>query len=1443
MVGYHLYSLLRTFIKVREQKGFRYIMQHVLDTGKRVFSAAIAAATIAFSIGAAALVSPLTAQAAVDAGELIKGTSLTTVYYDGYDSLRYAFPNEKTYFSWYADFDDVSTISDTELAGITLGGNILVRPGTHFVKVTSDDKVYAVGRDGMLHWIESESVAMDLAGSNWADNVIDIPDVFFDDYTVGTSLMSATAFEGAVYEMGGVTYVSWDGEMREITAAGMTANNIWDKFVLDGSNIDDSSLTMGADITGEVLALVDAAQTEDGETATTGDLNISEASSMPAGASVTGGANAVEVFSFDVAAGSEDATLDSVLLSMIGAGSTSNISAVYLYEGNTRLTESRTVNASTRQATFSNLGLEVGAGDERTLTVRVTLSTSQTAADTFGFEISADSDVTGSGDVDGSFPVSGNIFTLTGSDSGTVEIDKTGTIADPTIGAVDAEIGMFKITASGSEGASIEMMTLNIDDAGDHNGFKLWDGSMLLATGEDIGKDLVAFDLSDEPFEIEEGGNNIFTVTANIGGKDGELIKVAFENAVDVVAIGADFGFGMTVDIATNGSYDETGSACAASSDDCSFSTIVGGELTIAFNGPSSGDVQIDSQDQELFAFSITAAQEVTIKDLDILIGADDDNDGDPTDGVETTTDDDDGLINSGNEGNVKDIKIINSDTGATLWSPLELDVVDDDASDETSLIGAAEDALQIIDFQDDLVMDAGETLNLMVTADIDNTLTSGETLFVALDISGLSVEDANGDALATADIVPGSDLTGYNQTARASTLTFSIASTPGDVTTIDGSDNVTVLGINAAVNDASDVTITDFTLSAYGDDDGSGTSTIGGSTASDINDYVESCSLYDGVTLLDGPEGPASNGQTIRFADINWTIEAGDIGLMTVKCSFANTSTSGSAYFSFDIADEDTDVVAEDDDGDTLAAASVLGDAPNGGTTIASANLVTLADSGSLAVTVGSGTPSADFVLTSSSSNPVSTFRFTATNEAFTVETLTFSEEKAEDDLATADSTAYANNISLVTIEYPKADGTTGTKSVAMSGNEAKFSSLDMYIAVGEPGDVDVSVSVPLTDRDAGGSATANEMIRMAFFSDSTNDDNFKAVGVGSGVTLDDDDQAATGLGITSADGVATHVVKETKPTITLSSLSPSGSAVVGRSEVLRFNVAASSNEDVVLSRMTFKFNGTDNGVGTDATSASWNECDTDNPATVMDPSDYDFYNLTDDGTSTTLDASSSDTHNTTIAHMSAGTNNPWTFLLTTGGVCTSTDSTQDVGFVALRLPTTEIIPAGETKTFALYFDSTGASASTDDSVRFDLPTDPIVGTFIEVDGGSAEVTTGFAATDTTLEVDASSAYSIGDVLVLDADGTGGDGVDADDERLLVTALTDADTITVVRGYLGTNRVAAADPTATDDIFRLPSGLFWKDDGVTGHTGSADDFWGAYLVDNLTVSGGTLVF
>ncbi len=118
------------------------------------------------------------------AGTLIKG-SLPAVYYVGNDGKRYVFPNDKVYFSWYQDFSQVVTVTDSELASYVIGGNVTYRPGVRLVKIQSDPKVYAVSRGGVLRWITTEALAARLYGADWNKMIDDVPDSFFVNYTTG----------------------------------------------------------------------------------------------------------------------------------------------------------------------------------------------------------------------------------------------------------------------------------------------------------------------------------------------------------------------------------------------------------------------------------------------------------------------------------------------------------------------------------------------------------------------------------------------------------------------------------------------------------------------------------------------------------------------------------------------------------------------------------------------------------------------------------------------------------------------------------------------------------------------------------------------------------------------------------------------------------------------------------------------------------------------------------------------------------------------------------------------------------------------------------------------------------------------------------------------------------------------------------------------------------
>jgi len=147
-------------------------------------------------LAALLLASPGPASAAPPPDTLIKASS-AAVYYYAADGKRYVFPNQKTYSSWFSGFSGVITVSDDELAAIPLGGNVTYRPGIRMIKITSDPKVYAVARGGVLRWIASETAAVALYGADWNQYIDDISDAFFVNYAVGPPISAAADFSPA----------------------------------------------------------------------------------------------------------------------------------------------------------------------------------------------------------------------------------------------------------------------------------------------------------------------------------------------------------------------------------------------------------------------------------------------------------------------------------------------------------------------------------------------------------------------------------------------------------------------------------------------------------------------------------------------------------------------------------------------------------------------------------------------------------------------------------------------------------------------------------------------------------------------------------------------------------------------------------------------------------------------------------------------------------------------------------------------------------------------------------------------------------------------------------------------------------------------------------------------------------------------------------------------
>lgn len=137
----------------------------------------------------------------VSEGMYVRSSYFDTVYYieeDGSgDLIRRPFMDAQTYMTYEDDWSPVETVTDATLPTMSLGGPMLPNPGIVLVKIQSDAKVYAIGEDGELRWVSSETVAIALFGSNWADYVIDIPATLFPRFDMGDDIDSAVDYDAS----------------------------------------------------------------------------------------------------------------------------------------------------------------------------------------------------------------------------------------------------------------------------------------------------------------------------------------------------------------------------------------------------------------------------------------------------------------------------------------------------------------------------------------------------------------------------------------------------------------------------------------------------------------------------------------------------------------------------------------------------------------------------------------------------------------------------------------------------------------------------------------------------------------------------------------------------------------------------------------------------------------------------------------------------------------------------------------------------------------------------------------------------------------------------------------------------------------------------------------------------------------------------------------------
>ena len=1064
-------------------------------------------------------------------GDLVKAADSSAVYYIQGANKR-VFPHANVYHSWGYDasYATVKTVSSSELAAYADANAMPFRDGALFrgTAASLGDKdataVFYV-ENAVLRPVLSEQVYQGLFSDTSWSKVTWVPDDLLTkfNYDMGENLTtSATHPDGVVFKYSGTVqkYVVEGGLKRAISDAAFTANRYREADVLTLEA--DETYADGTSVTGVESGLLTPGWL--GVTAEAGALTVSMVSVT--GATLPGGASNVSVFSVRLTAGSTAADVTGLTFKRTGIGAYDDWDALYLYEGNTRITASaRTLNSDSHEVEFPTLSISVAANSSKTLTLKGDFKSSPTAGGLHAFQLKA---VETSATVAG-LPLTGSTFTGGATDVSTVEVAAGAIPSNPSVGATNAEVATLKLTA-GTQDVEFNQVVLTMTGSlsrGDISNIKLYHEGTLLASASGVqSNDTVTLTL-DSPYTITEGQNRTFSIKADLGGRVDDTLTTKVEEAGHVFATDKQYGYGAAI---SDGAAPYTAVTLKSAL------TLQGGTVTLTDNGPVTGSISKNAGDVQLLKFAMTADRALEIRKLEVRLCIDSGTDVE----LGSTT--------------ISDLRIKDTDTGSTVmsksitsptnWGATGTPNLSEDCSDPTDYV-----------LTDIFNLSAGVTRNLAVTVDLGTSSTLNDhklRAYINVDSSDVQYsatqvymkDVVTGDYLLQSDVVPAT-LTGDDQTMEVSSLTAVVSSTPvTGLTVVKGATEVEGVGVNLTAGDASAINVKQLQVRVYVDD----TSKVFLTANEDTSPKGEiiKVSLWDDNTKL-GEKSLTNTTATpdyglTTFDGLDIDITAGATKKLVVK--FDVSSESEARWVAVAIPESGYSAYDSDDNSITT---SGIGDVNSVSGSVEPDRYTIVTTAGSLAIVQDNSTPVSAIILAGTSDVVMSKIKFSATREDWTVQELTVGLE----------TTGNEGSISEISISYDSAGSTVTTEGQLSSGT-SRFTGMNWLI----PQDTEAVLTIMATfdDMDPNIATTGREFI-LGVECDTA--DNCKAVG-GSQTIYGD-----TGSELSDADGTAMYL-RKSRPIVSSVTL-PSTVLIPGTNVVNKFNVTANSAGEINLKKLSW--------------------------------------------------------------------------------------------------------------------------------------------------------------------------------------------------------------------------------------------------------------------------------
>ena len=502
-------------------------------------------ATIIWSLGLAAVVPAAAAYTPVS-GDLIKTATDSAVYYIDASGKRNLFVNSVTFWTWYSgswsalkmgsESQSLKVISQEDFDALSVGGHVVVRPGTKLIKFQNSPKVYVVSTGSELREAVTSggdaTVAKALFGTGYASKVITIQNGFENDYTKGAALTSSSSLpNGSLVKYSGsedIYYIA-DGNKRMVSSDAFIANGFAASSVVTVAAT--MTYTAGTSITGKEAGLTTVAGTVGGPVATAGSVMVALASDTPASGLALTSAQRVGFTKVNFTASSDgDAIIDHMVVQRTGIGAdTDFLELILLDESGNVLGTAQTLNSS-HQVTFSN-DITVPKGTTKSVTLAANMATSGLGGGNVPSLSLISVTPKGSTTVSGTLPIVGNTITINSALTiCTVTVTSVGAAYNPSaatkqVGTENYIFASIKATANSTEDIQIESIRwyqASTTADSDITGLELLEGgTTVIGTGTLVDREVI-FTFA-TPVKILKGNNKEFSIRGDIVNGSGRV--------------------------------------------------------------------------------------------------------------------------------------------------------------------------------------------------------------------------------------------------------------------------------------------------------------------------------------------------------------------------------------------------------------------------------------------------------------------------------------------------------------------------------------------------------------------------------------------------------------------------------------------------------------------------------------------------------------------------------------------------------------------------------------------------------------------------------------------------------------------------------------------------------------------------------------------------------